>query len=62
MKLHSFKLFVTSVATLVISALALSSCAQTEITPDEARHRQRSLHLQLPDGGRLPNHVLLFRG
>ncbi len=36
-KLHSFKLFVTRVAALVISALALSSCAKTNITPDEAR-------------------------
>ena len=35
--LHSFKLFVTLGAALLISALAMSSCTQTNITPDEAR-------------------------
>ena len=36
-QLQTLKLFVTLVAALVISALALSSCTQTNITPDEAR-------------------------
>lgn len=36
-QLQTLKLFVTLVAALVISALALASCTQTNITPDEAR-------------------------
>ena len=44
-KLHSFKLFVTLGAALVISALALSSCTQTNITPDEARAIARDAYI-----------------
>jgi hypothetical protein len=36
-KLHSHKYFVTMILALVISVLSLSSCAQTNITPEEAR-------------------------
>ena len=60
-KLHSFKLFVTLVAALVISSLPL--CAQTKITPDEARAIARDRrHLGLPRGGQLPRPIRLFRG
>ncbi len=44
-KLHSFKLFVTLGAALMISALALSSCAQTNITPDEVRAIAKEAYL-----------------
>ncbi len=43
--LHSFKLFVTLGAALMISTLALTSCAKTNITPDEARAIAKEAYL-----------------
>ncbi len=43
-KLHSIKLFVT-LGALMISALALPSCAKTNITPDEARAIAKEAYL-----------------
>ncbi len=44
-KSDSFKLFVTLGAALMISALALTSCAKTNITPDEARAIAKEAYL-----------------
>ena len=44
-KSDSFKLFVTLGAVLMISALALTSCAKTNITPDEARAIAKEAYL-----------------
>ena len=62
--LHSFKLFVTLGAVLMISALALTSCAKTNITPDQARAIAKEAYLYgypMVDGYRIMHDYFVNR-